>query len=79
MRTTLNLSTEALAKVRQLAQQRHQTLGAIASELILLALEPEEAPTIRNGVPVFAAQPDATGEGAPPDLELVNRLRDQDP
>ena len=79
MRTTLNLSTEALAKVRQLAQQRHKTLGAIASELILRALEPEEAPAIRNGVPVFAARPDVTDEGASPDLELVNRLRDQDP
>ena len=79
MRTTLNLSTEALAKVRQLARQRHKTLGAIASELILRALEPEEAPAIRNGVPVFAAQQDATDEGAPPDVELVNRLRDQDP
>ena len=42
MRTTLNLSAEALAKVRQLAQQRRKTLGAVASELILQALEPDE-------------------------------------
>ena len=54
MRTTLNLSTEALAKVRQLAQQRRKTLGAIASELILQALEPREAPEVRNGVPLFS-------------------------
>ena len=79
MRTTLNLSAEALAKVRQLARQRRKTLGAVASESILRALEPEEVPAVRNGVPVFATQPDATGEGAPPDLELVNRLRDGDP
>ena len=79
MRTTLNLSTEALAKVRQLAQQRRKTLGAIASESILRALEPEEVPAVRNGVPVFATQPEAVGEESPPDLELVNRLRDQDP
>ena len=79
MRTTLNLSDEALVKVRQLAQQRRKTLGAVASELILRALEPEEAPAVRNGVPLFAAHPGATEEGAPPDLELVNRLRDQDP
>ncbi len=78
MRTTLNLSIEPLAKVRQLARQRYKTLGAIASELILRAAEPEEAPAIRNGVPVFAAQQDAD-EGAPPNLELVNRLRDQAP
>ena len=79
MRTTLNLSTEALAKVRQLARQRYKTRGAIASELILRAAEPEEAPAIRNGVPVFPARQDATDEGAPPNIELVNRLRDQAP
>ena len=80
MRTTLNLSAEALTltKVRQLAQQRDKTLGAVASESILRALEPEEVPAVRNGVPVFATQPDATGEESP-DLELVNRLRDGDP
>ncbi|MYH29273.1 MAG: CopG family transcriptional regulator [Acidobacteria bacterium] len=79
MRTTLNLSAEALAKVRQLARQRQKTLGAIASELILRALEHGEAPAVRNGVPVFAAEPDVIDEGAPPGLELVNRLRDQEP
>ena len=80
MRTTLNLSDEALVKVRQLAHQRRKTLGAVASELILRALEPEEdAPAVRNGVQLFIAHPGATDEGAPPDLELVNRLRDQDP
>lgn len=75
MRTTLNLSTEALAKVRLLARQRRKTLGAVASELILQALEPRKAPAVRSGVPLFVA--DAADEGASPDLELVNRLRDQ--
>ena len=59
--------------------QRHKTLGAIASELILRALEAEQVPAVRNGVPPFAAHPGATDEGTPPALELVNRLRDQDP
>ncbi len=53
MRTTLNLSNEALTKVRQLAQQRCETIGAVASELILRALEPESAPMVRNGAPCF--------------------------
>ena len=79
MRTTLNLSPEALAKVRQLAQQRHKTLGAIASELILRALESDESPKLRNGVPLFASHEGAAGEVASSDLELVNRLRDPEP
>ena len=68
----MNLSAEALAKVRQLAQQRQKTLGEVASELTLKALQPESGPAVRNGVPVFPAQ-----DGPAPDLHLVNRLRDQ--
>jgi hypothetical protein len=79
MRTTLNLSAEALAGVRQLAQQRGKPLGAIASELILRALEPSGAPAVRNGVPVFPVSAAAGDEATPANLELVNRLRDQDP
>ena len=79
MRTTLNLSADAMAAVRQLAHQRGKTLGAVASELILQALRPEEPPPVRNGVPVFAAPPGATSDVAPPDLDLVNRLRDEAP
>ena len=75
MRTTLNLSADALTAVRQLARQRGTTLGAIASELILQALRPRNTAAIRNGVPIFAAPPDA----AAPDLALVNRLRDEAP
>ncbi len=73
MRTTLNLSAEALAKVRQLAQQRRTTLGEVASELILKAMQPQSGPAVRNGVAIFPAQ-----EGPVPDLHLVNRLRDED-
>ncbi len=76
MRTTLNLSAEALTKVRQLAQQRCETIGAVASELILRALEPEGPPKVRNGVPVFPMDMGADYEGTPPDVALVNRLRD---
>lgn len=79
MRTTLNLSAEALANVRQLAQQRRQTLGAVASELILAALEPAGTPAVRNGVPIFARPADSVSEAPAPDLALVNRLRDETP
>lgn len=74
LRTTLNISAEAMARVRQLAQQRAMPLGTIVSELIMEALQPKHAPTIRNGVPLFPVEP-----GTPPDLELVNRLRDGEP
>ena len=76
MRTTLNLSNEALTKVRQLAQQRCETIGAVASELILRALEPEIAPKVRNGVPMFPMDTGIDYEGALPDHAVVNRLRD---
>ena len=76
MRTTLNLSTEALTKVRQLAQQRCETIGAVASELILRALEPESAPKVRNGASIFPMDIETDYEGALPDLAVVNRLRD---
>ena len=79
MRTTLNLSADAMAAVRQLAHQRGKTLGAVASELILQALRPEETPPVRNGVPVFSPPAGATSDVAPPDLDLVNRLRDEAP
>ena len=43
------------------------------------ALEPEEAPPVRNGVPVFPATGVSTREDAAPDVRLVNRLRDEEP
>ena len=79
MRTTLNLAPEAAAKVRQLAEQRRQTLGAVASQLILRALEPKEAPQVRNGMPLLPVEVPADQERTIRDLDLVNRLRDQEP
>ena len=71
MRTTLNIDSEIMAKVRLLSEQRGVPLGQIVSELVGKALEPRETPRIRNGVPVFPA-----GTGDRPDFDLVNRLRD---
>jgi len=79
MRTILNLSNELAPKVRQLARQRRKALGAIVSRLTLRVLERMGGPEVRNGVPFFAAHPGAAEDGVLPDLELVNRLRDQDP
>lgn len=79
MRTTLNLDPEALAQVRLLAAQREETLSAIASELILKALEPKQPPAVRNGMPLLRRKVGPGAERARPDLDLVNRLRDEGP
>lgn len=79
MRTTLNLSAEALATVRRFAWQRYKTIGAVASKLIVRALAPEGAPKVRTGVPVFPTDIGTDYERPPPDVAVVNRLRDPEP
>ena len=79
MRITLNLDAEVLAKVRSLAKQRSQTMGAVASELILRASELEKVPCARSSAPLLPADPHPVRERSRPDIELVNRLRDDEP
>ena len=57
MRTTLNIAEPVLALVRRLARQRGETVGAVVSDLLVKALQMEEAPAqrVRNGVPLFPA------------------------
>ena len=74
MRTTLNISAAAMAKLRRIAKQRGASLGSVVSELVLEAPQPDGAAPVRNGVPLYPAHPHDTA-----DLDLVNRLRDQDP
>jgi hypothetical protein len=74
MRTTLNISAEAMAKLRRIAKQRGASRGSVVSELVLKAPQPDGPPPVRNGVPLFPAHRLETA-----DLDLVNRLRDQDP
>ena len=66
----MKLSPEALAKI---AGSRSSTLGEVASELILKAVHPEEAPTVRKG-----GWTSPEHDGPAPDVHLVNRLRDQE-
>ena len=71
----MNIAAPVLARVRRLAEQRSETLEAVVFDLLVKALELEEAQAqpVRNGVPLFPAHPHAAA-----DLELVNRLRDSD-
>jgi hypothetical protein len=71
MRTTINLEPEALAKAKLLSRQRGVSLGTIVSELILQATGAKRPARLRNGVPVFPRR-----QGAAPDMQTVNRLRD---
>ena len=56
----MNVSAEAMAKVRQFAKP----CGEIVAELILEALRPRPAMVVRNGVPLFPAPPGARPGGA---------------
>lgn len=85
MRTTLQLDDDVLAAARVLARQKRTSLGAVISALVRQALlappENGSGPLAsgegdhRNGVPLLPWK----ASGAPVDLELVNRLRDELP
>ncbi|MEW5848745.1 MAG: CopG family transcriptional regulator [Myxococcota bacterium] len=75
MRTTLVIDDDVLAAARALAEQRQESIGKVISDLARQALTPRSAPRTRNGVPLFPLRPDAT----PVTMELVNRLRDEQP
>ena len=74
MRTTLDLDDDLVLVAKQLAEQRHTTMGRIVSQLVRKALEPRDAPQVRNGVPLFTPRTGA----AKPDHTLINRLRDEE-
>lgn len=49
-------------------------MGKIVSQLVRKALEPQQTPQVRNGIPLFTPEAGA----AKPSLTLVNRLRDEE-
>lgn len=79
----LQLDDDVLAAARVLARQKRTSLGAVISALVRQSLvAPAENGSgaassskgdHRNGVPLLPWK----AEGAPVDLELVNRLRDE--
>ena len=74
MRTTLDIDDDLVNVAKDLARQRHITMGQIVSELIRKAIAPASHAITRNGVPLFTPKPGARK----PNLELVNRLRDSE-
>ncbi len=76
MRTTIEIDDDLVQVAKQLAAQRRTTMGQVVSILIRKALTPEQAPQLKNGIPVF--QPVAKGKTAKvPSLDLINELRDE--
>ncbi len=74
MRITLDLHAEALEAARRLAEQEGRPLGSVVSGLILKALQAGPARHSLNGLPVFAAGPDAE----PITSDDVRRAEDDD-
>ena len=77
MRTTLAIDDDVLAAARHLAQRERKSLGEVISALARSGLDKgtRGARPVRNGVPLL---PSRKG-GTPVTLELVNRLRDEQP
>lgn len=60
MRTTVDLEEDILRAVKDIAEERSQSLGRVLSELARKGLQPSAQPLeARNGVPLLPRQPGA--------------------
>ena len=72
MRTTLDLDSDVLLGVKQLASSRGISISQAVSELLRETLPQADSVRMRNGVPLLGR---ATAD--PMTMELVNQRRDQ--
>lgn len=77
MRTTLAIDDDILAAAKHLAERDRKTIGEVLSLLARQGLDraSSRAKTERNGVPLLPRRRDES----PVTLELVKRLRDEQP
>jgi hypothetical protein len=77
MRTTLAIDDDVLAAAKHLAERERKSVGEVISTLARQGLGKgaRSARPVRNGVPLLPRRKGA----APVTLELVNRLRDEQP
>jgi hypothetical protein len=76
MRTTLNLDADVLEMAKMLAARERKPLGMVVSGLLRRAVEPaDQAPAVRNGIPLFPRSPGS--RAVTPDI--VNELLDEMP
>ena len=74
MRTTLDLDADILQAAKEIASVNRTSAGKVISDLVRKALEPTDAPRIRNGVHLLPSR----GPGAPKTtMQFVNELRDE--
>ena len=75
MRITLDIDSDVLDAVNELAEAQGKTAGQIVSQLLKKALQiPAGERSIKNGVPLIRRKP-----GSPAmTMALVNNLRDDD-
>ena len=74
MRTTLDIDQDVLLAAKEIATQRGISVGKVLSSLARRALTRPAQGVMRNGIPIFQRQPDASIVTP----ELVNRLRDEE-
>ena len=72
MKATLEIDDDLLQRAEQMARDRGQTTDQVVSQLLRESLASQTI--IRNGVPLLPRR----NTGFRPDMELVNRLRDDE-
>ena len=72
MLTTLDLDDDVLASARALAEQRHQSIDTVISELARLGLAPA-LPAVRNGIRLFPVR----GAKGPVTPEIIRELLEE--
>jgi hypothetical protein len=75
MRTTLDIEDDVLLAAKEMARRQRLSIGKVLSNLARRALTQHRTGGTREGVPLFPVQKNA-GVAT---LELVNRLRDDQP
>ena len=58
MRTTLDIDDDVLLAAKELARERHETVGRIVSELAREALTERPVFKTHNGIPQIPVRPD---------------------
>jgi hypothetical protein len=75
MRTTLDLDQDILLAAKDIASVEKKSVGRVISDLVRRSLRPKKHLRERNGFRLLPKNPN----GMLVTMELVNRLRDEDP
>ena len=75
MRTTLDIDEDILLAAKEIARECKTSVGKVVSDMARKGFTRPVKFKTRNGIPLFPRQP---GAGVVT-LEIVNRLRDEDP